>query len=312
MKLYKNSSKIDNKQIMKYFTKEIKIALTGIAAIAILFYGINFLKGINMFKASSHYYIEYKDACGLASSSPVYANGFNIGIVRDISYNYNHPGHVIVDIEVDKNMKIPQGTYAELEKEMLGTVKMNLYIPSQYKKLYNYGDTLRGTVATGLMNAATGMIPQIEQILPKLDSIATSLNQLLSDPALKATLHNAQTVSKNLTISTRQLNSILKNDIPQITGKVNQVCDNFITLSDNLNQIDYVHTMQKIDATLSNVKDMTDKLNRKDNSLGLLLNDREIYDNLNATSSNAANLLQDLKTHPKRYVHFSLFGKKDK
>lgn len=297
---------------MKYFTKEVKIALAGIAAVAILFYGINFLKGINMFKASSHYYIEYENVCGLVTSSPVYANGFNIGIVRDIAYNYNHPGHVVVDIEVDKNMKIPQGTYAELEKEMLGTVKMNLYIPSKYNNFVDYGDTLRGSVATGLMNAATGMIPKIEQILPKLDSIATSLNKLLADPALTATLHNAQTVSENLTVSSRQLNAILKNDIPQMTGKINKVCDNFVNISDNLNKIDYAQTMQKVDATLSNVKDMTDKLNRKDNSIGLLLNDREFYDNLNTTSASAASLIQDLKAHPKRYVTISLFGRKDK
>lgn len=297
---------------MSILTKEVKIALAGIGAVAILFFGINFLKGINMFKASSYYYVEYENVCGLVTSSPVYANGFNIGIVRDIAYNYNHPGHVVVEVEVDKNMKIPKGSYAELEKEMLGTVKMNLFLPTKSTDYIEFGDTIQGTEAAGLLNAAAGLVPQIEQILPKLDSIATSLNALLADPALAATLHNAQAISSNLVVSTQQLNHILKKDVPQMAGKINTACDNFISISNNLNQIDYAQTMKKVDATLTNVQKMTENLNNKDNSMGLLLNDREFYDNLNATSANAASLLEDLKAHPKRYVHFSLFGKKDK
>lgn len=104
----------------------------------------------------------------------------------------------------------------------------------------------------------------------------------------------------------------MSNDIPQLTGKLNTIGDNFIAMSDNLKQIDYAAAMQKIDSTLANVRTLTDKLNSKDNTVGLLLNDPQLYQNLNATTANAASLLEDLKAHPKRYVHFSLFGKKDK
>lgn len=104
----------------------------------------------------------------------------------------------------------------------------------------------------------------------------------------------------------------MSNDIPQLTSKLNTIGDNFIAMSDNLKQIDYAAAMQKIDSTLANVRTLTDKLNSKDNTVGLLLNDPQLYQNLNATTANAASLLEDLKAHPKRYVHFSLFGKKDK
>ena len=104
----------------------------------------------------------------------------------------------------------------------------------------------------------------------------------------------------------------MSNDIPQLTGKLNTIGDNFIVMSDNLKQIDYAAAMQKINSTLANVRTLTDKLNSKDNTIGLLLNDPQLYQNLNATTANAASLLEDLKAHPKRYVHFSLFGKKDK
>ena len=103
-----------------------------------------------------------------------------------------------------------------------------------------------------------------------------------------------------------------RQDIPQLTGKLNTIGDNFVAISGNLKEVDYSAIFQKVDATLANVKMITEKLNSKDNTIGLLFNDPALYNNLNATTENAASLLEDLKAHPKRYVHFSLFGKKDK
>lgn len=297
---------------MKYITKETKIAITGIIAVVILFFGIKFLKGINMFKASNYYYVTYDNIGGLTVSSPVYADGYNIGIVRSIDYNYNLPGHVTVEIEVDKDMRIPKGSEAELVTEMLGTVKLNLLLANNPRERLNIGDTIHGHGNNGLMGEAQKMIPIVQDMLPKLDSILSSLNKLLSDPAISTTLHNTEQITANLTTTTRQINNILQNDIPEITDKLNHIGDNFITISDNLSQTDYNALLQKIDYTLGNISLMTDKLNRKDNTLGLLINDSTLYNNLNNTMFNAASLLEDLKSHPKRYVHFSLFGRKDK
>ena len=91
-------------------TKEVKIGLIGIAALAMLIYGINYLKGINMFQSANYYYVEYTNINGLAGSSPVFANGFKVGTVRSINYNYKKPGHVTVEVEVDKEMRIPKGS----------------------------------------------------------------------------------------------------------------------------------------------------------------------------------------------------------
>ena len=121
-----------------------------------------------------------------------------------------------------------------------------------------------------------------------------------------------QNLTANLAVTSGQLQTLMNKDIPQLTGKLNTIGDNFVLISNNLKEIDYATAMQSIDSTLANVKMITDKLNRKDNTVGLLLNDPSLYNNLNATTANAASLLEDLKSHPKRYVHFSLFGKKDK
>ena len=292
--------------------KEVKIGIIGIAALALLIFGINYLKGVRLFHASSYYYVDYTDINGLSISSPVFASGYKIGLVRDIQYNHAKPGHVTVEVELDEDMRIPKGSKGELVTEMLGTVKMNLKLNLQSKEYCQPGDTLPGLVNNGLMGVAEGIMPKVEQLMPKMDSILHSLNQLLANPALTATLENTEKLTANLDITTRQLNSLMRNDLPQLTGRMITIADNVTTISENLKSIDYARTFQKIDSTLYNVHLLSNKLNSKDNTIGLLFNDPTLYNNLSATSANAASLLEDLQAHPKRYVHFSIFGRKDK
>lgn len=295
---------------MKYFTKEVKIGLTGIIAIAALFIGLNFLKGINLFKPKNSYYIEFADVKGLSKSSPVFADGYGVGIVRDIFYNYEHPGHVLVQIDVNEHMKIPQGSTATLVSEMLGGCNLNLVLKNHGGKEYLPGDTIKGDDTKGLMDKAADMLPQVEQIVSKVDTLLTALNTLATNPNLPAIMADAKDITANLNASSRQLNLLLCNDIPQLTGKMNVIGDNVAQLTDNMKQLDLQGTLNKVDTTLNYVQLMTEKMNRKDNTLGLLLNDSSLYNNLSNTAGSANNLLIDLKERPKRYVHFSLFGRK--
>lgn len=292
--------------------KEVKIGLIGIMAIAMLVFGINYLRGVAMFKSSRSYYVEFNNINGLPVSSPVFANGYKIGLVRDIQYNYEKLGTVTVEVEVEEGMRIPTGSKGELVTEMLGTVKMNLLLNLESQNYLQPGDTLQGFANNGIMGVAETMVPKLEQMLPKMDSILNSLNKLMADPALAATLHNAEQVTANLTVTTHELNKLMKNDLPKITGNLNSLTDNLNTISYNLKGIDYAATMRSIDSTLYNVRMLTNKLNSKDNTIGLLFNDPTLYNNLSTTTANAASLLEDLKSHPKRYVHFSLFGRKEK
>lgn len=292
--------------------KEIKIGIIGIVAIGMLIFGINYLRGVTMFKSSRSYYVVFNNINGLPTSSPVFANGYKIGLVRDIQYNYEKLGSVTVEVELDKDMRIPTGSKGELVTEMLGTVKMNLLLNLENQSCLQPGDTLQGFVNNGIMGAAETMVPKIEQLLPKMDSILSSLNTLLADPALTATLHNAEQVTANLSITTNELNKLMKNELPKITGNLVTMSEDINTITHNLKTIDYAATMNRIDSTLYNVQLLTSKLNSKDNTVGLLFNDPTLYNNLSTTSANAASLLEDLKLHPKRYVHFSLFGRKEK
>ncbi len=307
----------------KFFTKEVKIALMAIVAVVLLFVGINFLKGINVFKAGNTYIVKFDNISGLAVSNAVFANGYPVGIVRNIEYDYQKSENVLVEVELDDAMRVPAGTTAELEPELMGGVKMNLKLGANPADVIEPGDTIVGGMYYGAMAQLSEMIPTVTKMLPKLDSILHNLNQLTGDPALAQTVQNAAVITGNLKSTTSHLDHLMANDIPQLTARLNRIGANMEKVSGELAAIDVEATMRDVNATLANAKtfsaqmgDIATQLNTKmgssDNTLGLMLNDRSLYDNLNHTVMSADSLMIDLKAHPKRYVHFSIFGKKDK
>lgn len=308
---------------MKFLTKEVRIALMAIVAIILLFIGINFLKGINVFKASNTYYVKFHNINGLAVSNPVYANGYPVGIVRTIDYDYSRTDNVIVGIELDKAMRVPCGTRAELEAELMGGVKMTLLLGPNPTQNLSPGDSIEGGMHVGSLNKLEAMLPAVEQLIPKLDSILTNINRLTADPALAQTLHNTAALTANLKAASAQIDGMMKNDVPGLVDKLDRIGSNVETLSGNLSRVDVDGTMRQVSTTLNGVQQLTnnlvgttnllnDRINSRDNTLGLFLNDRSVYDRLNSTMGNADSLMLDLRMRPKRYVHFSIFGRKDK
>lgn len=297
---------------MKLITKEVKIGIAGVISLFILVFGINYLKGISLFRPSSYFFVKFENIDGLAKSAPVYANGVKVGLVREIIYDYTAPGNVVVEIEVNTEMRIPTGTTAELIPQLMGEVQMKLLLTNNPYGELQVGDTLQGYLNGGIFEAASKMLPQVATLIPKIDSALVALNAILSDENIPATLKSAEKTMSNLAVVSSDLKTLMKNDIPQLTNKLSIMSDNFISVSDQLKEIDYAGIAKEIDSTLANVKLITDKVNEKNNTIGLLFNDPELYNNLNQTAINASNLLLDLKEHPKRYVQFSVFGRKDK
>ena len=304
-------------------TNEVKIALTAIAAVALLFVGINFLKGINVFESSNSYYVKFKDIKGLAVSNLVYANGYPVGTVRDIDYNYGDNNGVVVRVELDENMRIPRNTHAELEVALMGGVTMNLVLGPNPTDNIAPHDTIDGGLYSGAMDKASALIPDVARMLPKLDSILTNLNRLSGDPALQKTLANAAEISENLKTTSAQLDRMMGREVPQMMGHLNRTAAHAEAFSGQLAQVDVKQTMAEVQGTLQSVNtmagqmnslrtDVNQKLNSPTNNLGAFLADRKLYDRLNSTVSHADSLMIDLKAHPKRYVHFSLFGRKSK
>lgn len=296
-------------------TKEIKIALVAIVGILIMYFGINFLKGMNLFSTNNAYYMTFDDIQGLGASTPIYADGYKVGIVDGLEYDYKENGPIKVKVDIIKDLRIPQGSKAEIVKDLMGNLQVNLLLANNPRERVEPGGIIPGAVNGGMMDKAANLVPVVEKMLPKLDSILTSVNALLADPALAASLHNVETITSNLTVSTRELNTLmagLNKQVPGMIGKANGVLDNTNRLTANLASLDVQGTLNKVDQTLESAHQFTEKLNSNQGSLGLLMNDTKLYDNLTSTMSHADSLVIDLKAHPKRYVHFSVFGRKDK
>ena len=268
---------------MKFLTKEVRIALVTIAGIVLLFFGLNFLKGRALFSNRNIYFARFSDISGLSASNPIYADGYQVGIVRSINYNYERSGIVLVQFEVDNDLRIPKGSSAEIESDLMGNVKMNLLLANNPHERVEVGDTIQGGINGGML---------------------------------------AQATTANLVVSTRELNTLMASLNHRVPGMMNkadyvlseagQTMHNTKTLTSNLAAVDVAGTMAKVDKTLANVQQFTDRLNSKNSSLGLLMNDASLYNNLNTTVLSADSLLTDFKARPKRYIHFSVFGRKDK
>ena len=296
-------------------SKEIKIALVAIVGILIMYFGINFLKGINLFSSNNYYYITFDDIQGLGASTPIYADGYKVGTVDDVEFDYGQSGPIKVKADINKELRIPAGSQAEIEKDLMGNLQVNLLLANNPRQRIEPGGIIPGVVNAGALGKVAEMVPSVEKMLPKLDSILGSLNALLADPALAASLHNVQTITTNLTVSTRELNTLmagLNKQVPGMIYRANGVLDNTNKLTSNLASLDVEGTLAQVNRTLANAEEFTNKLNNNQGTLGLLMNDPQLYHNLNATMRDADSLVVNLRQHPKRYVHFSLFGKKDK
>ena len=295
--------------------KEIQIALVAIVGIVVLYFGLQFLKGLTIFSTDRNYYVKFKDISGLSASSPIYANGYRVGVVENIIFDYENQSDIVAVIGLDNQMRLPKGSKAEIASDLLGNIKLELVLGPNPADVLAPGDTISGGPQQGAMALAAGMIPQIQAMLPKLDSILMNVNLLLADPALGNSLHHIEHITGSLASTSNELHAMantLNQQMPQLVKNADGMLANANDLTRNLNELDLAATMAKVNNTLQNVEQMTAKLNSNEGTLGLLMRDPELYNNLNATMMHADSLMIDLKAHPKRYVHFSVFGKKDK
>lgn len=294
---------------------EIKIALVAVAGIVALFIGMNFLKGTHLFTGSKTYCFAFDDISGLTKSSPIYASGYQVGLVKDIIFDYSHKNKTKVIAEMDKQMKIPTGTTAFISSDVLGNIKVTLNIAPNKGEFIQEGGLIPGDIDRGPMGEVASMIPSVKQMLPKLDSILLSINLLLADPAIASSVHNVQDMTANLTKSSHELNAVvakLNREIPGVVTKTNRILDHSETFTANLSQVDVATTMRKVDEAMADVKAVTAKINSNEGTLGLLMRDPSLYNQLNTTVRSADSLMVNIRQHPKRYVHFSIFGRKDK
>ena len=297
----------------KIFTREVVIGLTVLIALLVVFFGINYLKGINIFKAANYYYATYSNVAGLAQSAPVTVNGFKVGVVREISYQYDNPGNVDVELSLNRELKVPKGTVAVLPSDFLGTATIELRFPAGAPDYHGVGDHLASEVSAGLMDKLQGeMLPAVAGLLPKVDSLLSATTAIVSNPALTSSINRLDNIMANLEASTAALNSSLKpiltnagtsmDNLAEISENLRQVSAALAVISEDLKNMPLDSTMRNVSEIAANLERASAQLNSTGSSLGLLLNDPGLYNNLNNTAAHIDSILIDLKREPKRYI----------
>ena len=298
----------------KKYTREVKIGLMVIVAIFILYFGLNFLKGIDIFQKQSSYYGNFENVDGLVKSSSVKVKGFKVGQVSDIQYDFSKKESFKVVITVSEDIKLPVGTTMLLTDEGLlgGKFIERVYSPVSDKQFTHHkNDKLPTQTSSGLMAGLTGsLMPKIEQVIQQADSLIRSVRTLSESTQITNSLNSLENTTADLAITSAQLKGLMSNQMPAMMNNINAVTGDIRFVSENLKKVDFAGTMENVDFTIKNLNDFTRKLNSNENSLGMLINDKNLYINLNNTAESADKLLIDLKENPKRYVHFSLVGKK--
>lgn len=297
----------------KFFTKEVKIAITVIISLAVLFWGIEYLKGVNLFKPANFYYVEFENVTGLTDSAPVTINGYQVGLVRGIDYDYES-GALVVLLGLETDLKIPTGSKAVLATDLLGTAQIELKL-AQADTYYQVGDKLPGENAIGLMDkVGDDLLPSVAALMPKIDSILTNLNAIVGNPALQQSIDRLDGITANLEASSRQLSQMMSKSMPAIVNNVEGVTANLDSITGSLNvaatqlrSVPIDSTMNNINATTANLNHLTAQLKGTNSSLGLLLNDRGLYDHIDSTIMSLDSLFIDIKKNPKRYVTIKVF-----
>lgn len=292
--------------------KLVIIGASALLALVILYFGIEFLKGANIFQPSNFYYVNYNNVSGLTVSAPVTVNGFKVGMVKDIRYDYDNPGNVIVELELDDELKVPQGTKALLTTDMLGTASITLEM-GQSDKLHNAGDKLIGEVPAGLMdNISNNMLPAFSGVMGKVDTLLTTLNALVGDPAMLASVQRLNGITANLEATTMRLAELTRSlaptmaNVDEISTNLSSISSDLAEVSAQLKELPIDSTMNNVYAVTQNIKTLTDKINNPDSSVGLLLNDDGLYNSLNNAVGSLDSLLIDIKKNPKRYISIKL------
>ena len=298
----------------KFFSKEVFIGISVLVSIFLLLAGIEFLKGINVFKSSNSYIAKYNNVTGLAVSAPVTVNGFQVGLVGSIEYDYSQAGVIVVEMNLNNEIKIPEGSKAQIVCDMLGVASVNLQL-SNNSKICEQGAELEGEYIAGLMgDVSEKLLPSISSIIPKLDSIVSNIAALTGNPSLNAAISRLDKISANLEQTTTALNRMATNQLPNTLENVSSISENLNVISSDFKQVSASIKNMPLDSTLNNLNNtvanlshVTNQLKGTNSSIGLLLNDRGLYDHINTTIFNVDSLLIDLRHNPKKYVNFKLF-----
>jgi len=303
-----NKLKVSNETLVGAFA-----AIT----ITILLLGYNFLKGEELFSTTSNYYVAFPDAMGLQSSAAVMHKGIKVGSVRKIMLDDTN-GQIVVEFYLNDKVKLDKGSEIKLvSTDLFNTRALEIVLGGSKTAFFESNDTIPGSIAGGLLDKVG---EQFTPLVASINSLVDSLNQAIDPSKIKGTVNNLEqstaSLSAMLSDKNSQLNKILRdvasisNNIKSNNEVINAALANVEAITDSLAKARLTETIAQAHLALEQTTAVMRKVNEGEGSLGMLVNDKKLYDNLNKSAADLDSLMVDLKANPKRYVHFSVFGEK--
>lgn len=288
--------------------KEVQIGLLAILAIALAYVGINFLKGIEIFKKSTTYYAHFDNLNSVTVATPVLVSGFKVGTVRSVSFDYARGYGATVELSLDPHVRITPQSQVRIKMNPLSGSELILQIGPKGTQALAEGDTIPSISPQGdLLSVATDKIlPEVANMMPTINATLERLNALLNDKNIDSTLLGLNLASQQLHGMVAGLNQTTHRLDPVISN-VGQVTSNLATFSGQLSSMHLDSLMLSLQSTTAQLQQVSQQLRSKDNTAGLLLNDPALYIRLDSLVRSADHLMRDLKENPKRYVRLSIF-----
>lgn len=308
-------------------SREVKIGTVALLTIIVFIWLYSFLRGENLLTRTSHYFVIYDEIGGLIESNPVEVSGYKVGVVQTIDFIDDGTGRLLVTLSLDKKMKIPEGSLAEITNASLIAGMKIQFIFSDSQTSYSSGDTIGGRLAvpitTRLENELLPLKATIELTVSRIDSIMIALNNTLTPGMtrdLQETTSNVKsitgTMARSLSGSEDEIKMAIANlssfsrVLAQNAGMLDSTMKNLAEISDSIASADLTGTLNRLGNAAAETATLLEAMNDGKGSAGKLITNDSLYNNLNTSLENLSILLEDLKNNPKRYVHFSLFGKK--
>lgn len=318
----------------KLAKKEISIGISVIVAIVILIFGIEFLKGINLFRPANFYMAYYDNVDGLEISAPVKVNGYKVGQVREINFDYQKPGKTEVVLALNRELHLPQDSKAVISSSLMGEAYIEINIGASSTMIPVGGEVATSESPGLLAGLSEGLVPKLNETLTNVDSLLVSLNAVIGDPALKTSVSSLEGISDNVLAASSGLNHLMNQQVPglmenangilvntngvigsthNLIGRFGSVMSNVDTISSDLalfthqlNELPLSETMQSVNATVVNLESFSAQLKSQNSTLGMLMNDPELYNRLNSVAASVDSLIVDIKRNPKRYISIKL------
>ena len=284
-------------------------------------FSYNYLKGINLFEKTRTFKVIYTKVDGLSPSNPVTLNGYKIGKVQKINFNSNDTRELIVDIVIENEVKFSKTSKAELyETGLIGGKAIAIIPDYDNNAIAESGDYLIGSVKPGLTDLVNQIMPQIqlqlEAVMKKAGIVLSNINTLFDEEtkkSLKSSIDQFASLTNSLSDTSENINDFIKDNSPNLTTTIDNLNATSLKMKDmsnSMSEVDLNLILTNLDSTISNLNNITNKLNQGEGTVGKLIYDDGLFKNLDNATKNLEELIEDIKLNPKRYVHFSIFGKK--